>query len=144
MALWDFDSGDTTGAPPQQSKDMYQQTVNRHPSTILALNHEIFPSTAYALISSVDPERELTVLPSPLPNRFDVLPFAIQVLQGAGYNLVTLAECVGLDAYQWVGNPQTPGVRLILFEPSLYLCNCILTMATSPIGNVDKPNMIVT
>ena len=57
---------------------------------------------------------------SPLPNRFDVLPFAISVLQQAGYRLVTLAECVGQNPYQWVGSPQTPGVRFLLHS-SIFL-----------------------
>jgi hypothetical protein len=40
-----------------------------------------------------------------------VLPYAIQRLQGAGYRLVTVAECLGMPAYQSVGNPGTPDVR---------------------------------
>jgi len=86
LALWDFDSGDSTGSTAQQSKDDYTTTVNQHPSTILALNHETYATTAY-----------------------DVLPFAINLLQSKGYNLVTVAECLGQAPYQWVGSPQTPG-----------------------------------
>ena len=56
---------------------------------------------------------------SPLPNRFEVLPVAIDVLQQAGYKLVTLAECVGQNPYQWVGSPQTPGVRFTSLMTSL-------------------------
>ena len=40
----------------------------------------------------------------------DVLPHAISVLKNAGYNLVTVAECLGLEPYQWVGEPSTPDV----------------------------------
>ena len=120
MAIWDFDSGDTGGTPPDQSKNMYQDFANRHPSTILALNHEIIASTVYALISDRTPWAS-THHSFPLPNRFDVLPFAIRVLQQAGYRLVTLADCVGQSPYQWVGSPQTPGVRFTSFEPSIYL-----------------------
>ena len=118
MALWDFDSGDADGTPADQSKNMYSDTANQHPSTLLALNHETQASTAYALIS----DSKLwagTHRSSPLTNRFDVLPFAINVLQQAGYDLVTLAECVGQNPYQWVSNPQTPGVRFTSFETSL-------------------------
>jgi len=86
LALWDFDSGDSDGTPPEGSKAMYNDTAAQHPTSILALNHETYASTAY-----------------------DVLPHAIQVLQGAGYKLVTLAECVGEVPYQWVVAPQTPG-----------------------------------
>lgn len=45
-------------------------------------------------------------------HRYDVLPYAIGVLQAKGYSLVTVAECLGQSAYQWVGSPQTPTVRL--------------------------------
>ena len=110
MALWDFDSEDGVGATAEQSKKKYSDAANRHPSTLLALNHEPQASTAYALISA-SKLCSGTHRSSPLPNRFDVLPFAIDVLKRAGYHLVTLAECVGQDPYQWVGNPQTPTVR---------------------------------
>ena len=120
MALWDFDSGDTRGVTPEQSKNMYTDFANRHPSTILTLNHEIIPSTAYVLIPDCEPWAG-THRFFPLPNRYDVLPFAIGVLQRAGYNLVTLADCVGQNPYQWVGPPQTPGVRLTSFVTSLFM-----------------------
>ncbi|KAH9481128.1 Chitin deacetylase [Psilocybe cubensis] len=85
LALWDFDSGDSTGSTPAQSEAAYTQLIARHPSTIVALNHETEETTAH-----------------------QVLPFAIQQLQKAGYKLVSLAECTGLPAYQSV---TTPGVR---------------------------------
>ena len=37
-----------------------------------------------------------------------VLPYAIERLKKAGYELVTVAECLGLPPYQ---NVQAPGVR---------------------------------
>lgn len=83
LVLWDFDSQDATGASAAQSKALYQNLVNAHPSTILALNHETSASTVY-----------------------DVLPYAVQQLKGAGYRLVTLAECLGVSPYQSVGAPQ--------------------------------------
>jgi len=40
-----------------------------------------------------------------------VLPYAISVLQRAGYKLVTVAECLGgLDSYRKVSEPQKPDV----------------------------------
>jgi len=42
-----------------------------------------------------------------------VLPYAISRLQGAGYRLVTVAECLGLPPYQSVGSPQTPDVSIL-------------------------------
>ncbi|KIY65582.1 carbohydrate esterase family 4 protein [Cylindrobasidium torrendii FP15055 ss-10] len=82
---WDFDSGDAAGASPEESKARYDQFVANHPSTLIALNHETHWSSA-----------------------FDVLPHALQVLSGAGYQLVTVAECLGQQPYQWVSAPQTP------------------------------------
>jgi len=84
LALWDFDSGDTTGATPAQSKQMYKDAAAKHPSNILSLMHEIKEATAY-----------------------DVLPFAITVLKQAGYKLVTLADCLGVQPYQKIAAPQT-------------------------------------
>jgi len=86
LALWDFVSGDADGVPPAESKARYDATVAQHPGSVLALHHEPFASTAY-----------------------EVLPYAIQALQHAGYRLVTVAECVGQNPYQWVADPQTPG-----------------------------------
>jgi len=36
----------------------------------------------------------------------DVLPYAIETLKGAGYRLVTIAECLGEEPYHSVGKPQ--------------------------------------
>jgi len=84
LVIWDFDSGDSTGSTPAQSNAAYDQIANQRPSTILALNHEVYEQTAHT-----------------------VLPHAISVLQAKGYNLVTLAECMGMQPYQSVTTPQT-------------------------------------
>jgi len=85
LVLWDFDSGDSTGSTVAQSEAAYDSTIASHPSTILALNHETYETTAD-----------------------QVLPYAIEKLQAAGYRLVSLSECTGLPPYQSV---QAPGVR---------------------------------
>jgi len=85
VVIWDLDSQDSLGASADTSKGVYNDVANRHPSTILPLNHETIETTAH-----------------------QVLPYAIQRLQGAGYRLVTLAECLGLPAYQSVGAPSAP------------------------------------
>ncbi|KAK0480212.1 carbohydrate esterase family 4 protein [Armillaria novae-zelandiae] len=82
VVLWDFDSGDSVGASVQDSESTYDSTISQHPSTLLALNHETYVTK----------------------NSYDVLPYAIEKLQAAGYNLVTLAECLGESPYQSVGN----------------------------------------
>ncbi|KIJ94301.1 carbohydrate esterase family 4 protein [Laccaria amethystina LaAM-08-1] len=77
VAVWDFDSGDSTGSTPAQSEAAYDALIAKHPSNILALNHETQETTAH-----------------------QVLPYAIKKLKAAGYRLVSLAECTGLPAYQ--------------------------------------------
>lgn len=44
-----------------------------------------------------------------------VVPYAIKLLQSKGYQLVTVAECLGLQAYINVTTPETPEVASILF-----------------------------
>lgn len=85
MVIWDFDSLDSDGATPAESKSRYDAIVAQHPSTILALNHETYETTVV-----------------------EVLPHAISKLRSAGYKLVTVAECLGLPAYQSVGPRGTP------------------------------------
>ncbi|KAF7979559.1 hypothetical protein HWV62_41832 [Athelia sp. TMB] len=84
LVTWDFDSGDSTGSTAAQSNAAYDALVKQHPKTILALNHEVYETTAYT-----------------------VVPHAIKTLQAAGYNLVTVAECLGMQPYQGVGEPQS-------------------------------------
>jgi hypothetical protein len=48
-----------------------------------------------------------------------VYPYAIQVLQDAGYMLVTLTGCLGQQPYQSVGSP---GVRDVWFPILLFAC----------------------
>ncbi|KAG8733873.1 Carbohydrate esterase 4 protein [Ceratobasidium sp. 414] len=82
LVTWDFDSMDSLGATPAQSKQLYDQLIAEHPSTILALNHEVYERTAH-----------------------EVVPYVIPKLQAAGYQLVTVADCLGLSPYQSVGSP---------------------------------------
>jgi len=85
IANWDFDSQDANDATPAESKKLYTAIAKKRPSTILALNHEVYERTAH-----------------------EVLPHAIKKLQAAGYQLVTLAECLDMPAYQSVGKPSKP------------------------------------
>ncbi|KAF9493316.1 glycoside hydrolase/deacetylase [Pleurotus eryngii] len=83
VAIWDFDSGDSLGAPAQESINRYDQVASQHPSSILTLNHETIASTSV-----------------------QVVPYAIQRLQQAGYRLVTLAECLGQQPYHRTGDAE--------------------------------------
>ncbi|KAF8900938.1 carbohydrate esterase family 4 protein, partial [Mucidula mucida] len=87
LVIWDFDSGDSVGASVAESESRYTSTISQHPSTILPLNHETYETTAH-----------------------QVLPNAIQQLQAAGYQLVSLAECIGEQPYQSTTAPGTPDV----------------------------------
>jgi len=82
LITWDFDSGDSTGKTPEQQKGLYDDIVRRKPSNVLSLEHEVFDTSAH-----------------------EVLPYAIKVLQGAGYKLVTVAECLGENPYLRVEAP---------------------------------------
>ncbi|KAJ3513114.1 hypothetical protein NMY22_g15136 [Coprinellus aureogranulatus] len=73
VVIWDFDSQDSSGAAPDTCKDLYSQVISRHPETILTLNHETSENTVK-----------------------QVLPFAIQQLQQAGYRLRTIEMEAGL------------------------------------------------
>ena len=42
LVIWDFDSGDSTGATAAQSNAAYDKVAKKHPSTVLALNHETY------------------------------------------------------------------------------------------------------
>lgn len=81
VVLWDFDSGDSTGAPPATQMANYDALVERRPNTTLSLEHEIIESSAH-----------------------QVVPYAVHKLKSAGYRLVTVAECLGMSPYQRVSD----------------------------------------
>jgi len=82
VVIWDFDSEDSAGKTADESKELYDDIIGQHPSTILTLNHEVYETTAN-----------------------DVLPYVIEKLQDAGYKMVSLADCLGQSAYQSVDSP---------------------------------------
>lgn len=50
LVIWDFDSGDSTGASVATSNANYDAVVKKHPSTILALNHEVYSKSAHLIL----------------------------------------------------------------------------------------------
>jgi peptidoglycan/xylan/chitin deacetylase (PgdA/CDA1 family) len=85
LALWDHDTEDADGATVAYSKNVYAQAVSKKTSSMVVLNHETEATTAG-----------------------QVLPYALNLLKSHGYQMVTLAECLGLPAYQSpTGKPQT-------------------------------------
>ncbi|KZO97609.1 carbohydrate esterase family 4 protein [Calocera viscosa TUFC12733] len=91
VILWDLDSGDSVGEPVWYSEQQYDDAVSSHPDNVLALNHETYDTTAY-----------------------QVLPYAIKVLQDAGYTFGTVADCVGWqEPYQWTTKPGSPDLKFL-------------------------------
>ncbi|KAF8925905.1 Carbohydrate esterase 4 protein [Haplosporangium bisporale] len=82
LVTWDFDSGDNIGVSPEDQKKRFDDLVAKKPINVLAQMHEVYETTAHK-----------------------VLPYAIKVLQGAGYKLVTVAECLGENPYLRVDTP---------------------------------------
>ncbi|TFK27876.1 chitin deacetylase [Coprinopsis marcescibilis] len=82
ITYWDFDSLDTIMSP-QQSTGSYQALIGQRPPSILTLNHEITESTVKVL-----------------------MPAVIRAVQSAGYRMVTVAECLGVEPYLWIGEPE--------------------------------------
>ena len=46
LVNWSFDSGDSIGATPAQSNAAYDKLVKDKPSSVLALNHEVYSSSS--------------------------------------------------------------------------------------------------
>ena len=93
----------------------YDVLVARGPTTTLSLEHEVFSESSIFLPfihCSYSSSRNVCICfpPKILPifhcdsfTSHKVIPYAIQKLKGAGYNLVTVAECLGMQPYQSVG-----------------------------------------
>ncbi|KAJ6473636.1 carbohydrate esterase family 4 protein [Mycena vitilis] len=90
LALWDWDTGDADGNSTAQSEAVYNDVVNGHLKHAVILEHEIEKTTATTLVG-----------------------YALKLFKSKGYNLVTLAQCVGQNPYQAVGAPQQQSVRLL-------------------------------
>ncbi|KAF7323270.1 Glycoside hydrolase/deacetylase [Mycena chlorophos] len=84
LALWDTDTEDADGETVAYSEAVYNQVVSSNAKNALILEHETVSTTASTLV-----------------------PYAINLFQSHGYNLVTLATCLGVSPYQIVGVPQT-------------------------------------
>ncbi|KAJ7146651.1 hypothetical protein C8R44DRAFT_864390 [Mycena epipterygia] len=84
LALWDWDTGDADGNTTAQSEAVYNDVANAKVKNALILEHETEETTATTLV-----------------------PFALNLFKSKGYNLVTMAQCLGVDPYQAIGVPQT-------------------------------------
>ncbi|KAK4703132.1 hypothetical protein P7C70_g3085, partial [Phenoliferia sp. Uapishka_3] len=79
VVTWDFDSGDSTGSTPDQSVEAYSTIYGDYPKPHMALNHETYAGTAQEIVPKVVPKLLL-----------------------AGYKLVPISDCLGVDPYQSV------------------------------------------
>jgi hypothetical protein len=122
VVLWDLDSGDSTGSTEAQSQDIYSAAVAKNPNNILALNHETSSTTAWVdcgircdlmLLNWRWTYSAILCLPTWSEQ---LVPYAIKLLQSKGYQLVTVAECLGLEPYQSITNPGTRDVGSNLFS----------------------------
>ncbi|KAJ8090193.1 hypothetical protein PM082_018783 [Marasmius tenuissimus] len=84
---WDYDTQDAAAVMPSPDErvENYRKLIEQHPSTILALNHEVKKETVQI-----------------------VMPKVVNMLKDAGYRMVTVAECLGMQPYQKIESPQTP------------------------------------
>jgi peptidoglycan/xylan/chitin deacetylase (PgdA/CDA1 family) len=80
--IWDQISGPATGTTVDASNQMYRTVAATFPQNHIVLQHE---QDTVAITQ--------------------IIPAAIRELQSAGYRLVTTSECLGVPAYQWVGEP---------------------------------------
>ncbi|KAJ7612043.1 hypothetical protein DFH06DRAFT_154042 [Mycena polygramma] len=83
LALWDWDTGDADGNTTSQSEAVYNNIASIKAKNALVLEHETEETTDGVLVD-----------------------YAIKLFQSKGYNLVTMAQCLGVDPYQAIGVPQ--------------------------------------
>ncbi|KAL0579082.1 hypothetical protein V5O48_002924 [Marasmius crinis-equi] len=81
LITWDLDTRDADGASYNYSINEYEKAAKKNLKNILALNHEPYETTL---------------------NK--VIPRALELFQGK-YKFVTVAECLGMEAYHSVGTP---------------------------------------
>ncbi|KAJ7916951.1 carbohydrate esterase family 4 protein [Mycena leptocephala] len=96
IALWDWDTGDADGNTTAQSEALYDDVANAKVKNALILNHETEENTATVLVG-----------------------YALNLFKSKGYNLVTMAQCLGVDPYQAIGLPQhwtVAGAALQIFD----------------------------
>ncbi|KAF9508802.1 carbohydrate esterase family 4 protein [Hydnum rufescens UP504] len=90
LVIWSYDSGDSkpnarSPSSVREQRGVYDSYVNGKKTGGIFLNHEVYDTTARELV-----------------------PYAVAKLKAAGYKMVTLAECLGLNAYQGEPIPVPP------------------------------------
>ncbi|KAL7007281.1 hypothetical protein EMMF5_003120 [Cystobasidiomycetes sp. EMM_F5] len=90
VVTWSLDSGDSVGKDTKYSHQQYAQQAKKFPEPGIGLNHETIQSTADT-----------------------VVPDAIRTLQDAGYNLVSMDECLGAEPYDYVGGQESQNLAML-------------------------------
>ncbi|KAF7294644.1 Glycoside hydrolase/deacetylase [Mycena indigotica] len=85
IAMWDADTKDADGGTVASGKAVLDGVANANAPNAIVLAHETVSTTPSELV-----------------------PYAISLFKNKGYQLVTLAECLGVSPYQVVGVPQQP------------------------------------
>lgn len=87
VILWSDDTGDSTGASVDQQQGVIEDVRGSYPNPHLVLMHSTQDTTAN-----------------------QVVPYAVDRLSSAGYQLVAVDTCLGSDGewpYYWIGQPGT-------------------------------------
>ncbi|KAK1224836.1 hypothetical protein PQX77_012252 [Marasmius sp. AFHP31] len=113
VVIWDFDSRDSASPRPsagQMRSDYGHLLWDVRPNNVLALNHEFNHDTVYEVMGQV-----------------------VEWCQQRGYRMVTVAECLGQQPYQNVGQPEN-GSNLQSPDLDHYLVIVVRRDAISPGG----------
>lgn len=78
--LWSMDCGDSNKKSASYSIKTYQKQAARYPAPGIGLNHEVYKKTAY-----------------------NVVPRALEIMQDAGYKMVSVSDCIDVEPYEYVG-----------------------------------------
>ena len=107
-------SEDGRSASVARQKELYDAAVKAHPSTILSLEHEVHSEHRISL--AVEMDWILIDVMRTGTSVYEVLPYAIEKLKAAGYQFVTVAECLNMRPYQTIRAPAFRDVS----DPSIF------------------------
>jgi len=99
---WSFDSGDSSGQSPSSSIASYKKLAQSYPKPQLALNHEVKLNFSL-FVCRLGTDLVLSDWQTYKGTAEKVMPQVVPMLINKGYELVTVAECLGVSPYQSVG-----------------------------------------
>lgn len=118
-----------------QTNAVYDAVVLKKPSTILALNHEVYRAfhSTKGCLSFANPtsnSNHCVMFLNLLEWMYltassnSTLPYALGVLKKAGYKMVSVADCLGQKPYLSIGPPGIPAVSHAYFLRFSVLTPC--------------------